>query len=171
MIRNNGIRLAAALSLSALLACGGGDGGGDGGLTPARNLVGTWTTKLPVKMSVETDFCTDTVSPVGTENWTATWVITPGATESQLNVEMGYVRSGWTLLNGCPGAGYVVEPSPIFLTATVSSTALTLRRGTRIVGEFTFTTDILAGSFDHEECIVYCQHLHSPPKQFILIRK
>jgi hypothetical protein len=165
-------RLAVAVLLVAA-GCGGGDsGGGDSGpLSPARQLAGTWKTSLPVTIYFDTDWCTPTPSPVASQQWTVTWVVTPGANDNTVDVEMRFATASTQVIAGCPGTGVVPEVSPMFLTGNVSAATLTLRKGSDELGTFTFTSDILQGDFDYSFCIVYCQSEYSRNREFILRRQ
>ena len=162
------LAMVAVLGLAGLAGCGGSE---SGPLTPARSLVGTWRTSIPVTMYFDTDFCTPDLSLVGTQSWDVTWVVTPGADENSVNVEMAFAGSNWHLIAGCPGAGVVPEVSPFTLTGNVSSTSLTLKKGTQVVGSFTFTTDNMQGDFDYAWCMVYCQREYTQNRTMILRRQ
>jgi hypothetical protein len=162
-----------ALAVSTLLfltaACGGSEASGP--LSPARNLAGTWKTSIPATVYFDTDFCTDPASLAVTQDWAVTWVITPGATDNAVNVQMTFATSNTQRINGCPGTGVVPEVSPMFLTGNVSSTTLTLTNGSDPFGTFTFTTDILQGNMDYEWCMVYCQREYTQNRSLILLRQ
>lgn len=161
-------KILAMVAVLGLAGCGGSD---SGPLTPARNLVGTWRTSIPVTMYFDTDFCTPDLSLVGSQTWDVTWVITPGADENSVNVEMGFATSNWHLIAGCPGAGVVPEVPPLTFTGNVSSSSLTLKKGSQVVGAFTFTTDIMQGDFDYSWCMVYCQREYTQNRTMILRRQ
>jgi len=156
-----------------LTACGGGGGGGGGGgtLTPARNLVGTWTTPFAVAMDIQTDFCTPNLSLVATENWTATWIITATSDPSVVDIEMQFNRSGFQTVQSCGGTGYVPDFSPMSLTGTVSGSSLMLTRGSASAGNFTFTTDLMQGTWDNGFCLAFCQRILCQTNAFKLTRQ
>jgi hypothetical protein len=161
-----------ALAVSFLLliaACGGSEASGP--LSPARNLSGTWKTVAPARVNFDTDFCTDPASLMATQDWAVTWVITPGATDNAVNVQMSFAASNTQRIDGCPGTGVVPEVSPMFLTGNISAATLTLRNGSDPFGTFTFTTDNLQGDMDYEWCMVYCQREYTQSRTFILLRQ
>ena len=161
-----------ALGIALVTACGGGDSpGGGGNLSPARNLAGTWKTNFPVTVYIKTDWCGATTSLVASQSWAVTWVITPGADDNTVNIQMNFGTSNSKVLAGCPDTGVTPEVSPMFLTGTVSSSALTLKKGTQVVGDFTFTTDNLQGNFDYPWCAAFCQEEYTQNREFILARQ
>lgn len=160
------------LALAVLVVAASGCGGTDSGpLTPARNIAGTWKTSIPVKVFFDTDFCTPDLSLVASQDWDVTWVITPGADDNSVNVSMSFAGTNWQLIAGCPGAGVVPEVPPMQFTGNVSSTTLTLNKGSEAVGTFTFTTDILQGDLDYQWCMVYCQREYTTGRTLILRRQ
>jgi len=156
-----------ALTMLALALSGcfsGGSGGNDTLLSPGptlENITGTWKTAFPVKFNIATEECGDELQLAATEDWEITFVITAGADENHVNIEMSFTTSNFQVVNGCPGAGVIPEVSPLSLTGTISSVNLALKtKGfTEIgttgqgqpteAGNFHFTTDILTGTFDY----------------------
>jgi hypothetical protein len=164
-------RTLAVSSLLLLAACGGTD---SGPLSPARNLSGTWKTVAPARVYFDTDFCTypDPAALGVTQDWAVTWVITPGATDNAVNVQMSFGASNTQRILTCSGGtGVVPEVSPMSLTGNVSSTTLTLFQNGDPFGTFTFTTDNLQGDMDWEWCMVYCQRDYTQNRSFILLRQ
>jgi hypothetical protein len=139
-------------------------------LTPARNLEGTWKTTFPVKFYIKTDFETfGELKDVGSENRTVTWIITGTSDENEVNVEVRFTVSNRQLASD---SGYVPDVSPNFLTGTISGTRLTLTEGgSRTVGEFSFTTDIITGTWDDQWSMVYEQEVYTTTNSLILTRQ
>jgi hypothetical protein len=158
----------ALVATLGLVGCGGSE---SGPLTPARNLVGTWRTAIPPTVYFDTDFCSSSLSLVGSQTWDVTWVVTPGADDNTVNVEMGFGASNWRQIAGCPGSGVVPEVSPISFTGNVSSSSLTLRSGTDPAGTFAFTTDVIQGDLDTTWCMAYCQREYTTDRTLILLRQ
>ena len=82
-----------------------------------------------------------------------TWKITETSDENVVNVEFSFTVSNRQLVSG---SGYTPDVSLMFLTGTIRGTRLTLTTGggqfseSRTVGEFSFTTDIITGTWsDH----------------------
>ena len=160
--------IAAMLAVGAVSACGGG--GNDGALSAARDLAGTWKTKLPVKMYFKTDWCTPAPALVASQDWNITWTVTPGADENTVDVQMGFSASNFQAISGCPDTGVVPEVSPLFLTGTVSSSRLTLKMGSEVLGDFTFTNNIMQGDFNYLWCAAFCQVEYTQNRELILTR-
>ncbi len=155
------------VALVVLLAgCGGSTESGP--LSPARNLAGTWKMDLPVTVSFDTDFCTPTPTLVATQDWNATWIVTPGLDDNSVYVEMRFSTSNGHVVAGCPGTGVVPEVSPLFLRGNVSGATLTLQYGTDRFGTFTFTDWNMQGDLDYSFCLAYCQREYTTGRTFIL---
>jgi hypothetical protein len=161
-------RIVTALTVSAAAAGCGGDA-----LSPARDLSGTWETAFPVTFHIRTDFCSADLQDVATEDWMVTWTITPrSGSESDVGIEWSYTRANFTATGGCAGGtGYVPEPSPIEFRGVLSSSSLTLMSGTEEVGTFSFTTDLMMGTFDYRYCLAYCQETYTEPNALKLVRQ
>lgn len=147
-------------------------------LTPARNLVGTWKTSFPVTFYIQTDFdgMASELQDVASEERMVTWIITEGDSENTVYIEQRFTSSNWrsyvTPENPYyPSTGYVPNVSPSFLTGIISGTRLTVMSGNRIVGEFSFTSDIIHGTWDDSETILFSrQRVYTAPENLILTR-
>jgi len=138
-------------------------------LTAARNLEGTWKTTFPVTFYIKTDYETfGELQDVGTENRTMTWIITATNDENTVNVEVQFTASNRLLVSD---SGYTPDVSPMFLTGTISGTRLTLKTGDRTVGEFSFTTDIITGTWSDHWSMVYEQEVYTATNGLILARQ
>ena len=143
-------------------------------LTPARNLEGTWKTAFPVKFFIKTDFDTGELQDVGSENRAMTWIITATSDENVVDVEVYFTVSNRQLVTG---SGYTPDVSPMFLKGTISGTRLTLKTGgsqlsdSRTVGEFSFTTDIITGTWSDRWSMVYEQEVYTATNSLILTRQ
>jgi hypothetical protein len=138
-------------------------------LTPARKLEGTWKTSFPVTFYIKTDYETfGELQDVGTEDRTMTWIITATNDENTVNVEVQFTSSNRQLVSD---SGYTPDVSPMFLTGTISGTRLTLKTGDRTVGEFSFTTDIITGTWSDHWSMVYEQEVYTKTNSLILNRQ
>jgi hypothetical protein len=138
-------------------------------LTPARKLEGTWKTSFPVTFYIKTDYETfGELQDVGTEDRTMTWIITATNDENTVNVEVQFTSSNRQLVSD---SGYTPDVSPMFLTGTISGTRLTLKTGDRTVGEFSFTTDIITGTWSDHLSMVYEQEVYTKTNSLILNRQ
>ena len=138
-------------------------------LTPARNLEGAWKTSFPVKFYIKTDFETfGELKDVGSEDRAMTWVITATGNENGVDVEVSFTVSNRQLATG---SGYTPDVSPMSLTGTISGTRLTLTTGGRTVGEFSFTTDIITGTWSDHWSMAYEQEVYTTTNSLILVRQ
>ena len=143
-------------------------------LTPARNINGIWKTSFPVDFFICTDFCTSDLQVIGTEDWMITWEISEIAgSDDSVNVKMTYTRSNFQVTNSeCSGStGYIPEPSPMFLTAKISSALFKLYYGNEKIGDFSFTTDLMEGTFDYQWCLGFCQRMYTDTNQLKMSRQ
>lgn len=140
-------------------------------LTAARSLVGTWKTAFPVTVYFKTDWCGRGLSLVASQPWNVTFTVTRGQDDNHVSVDMDFTTSAFTTINGCPGTGIVPEVPPLTFAGLISSSNLVLSRGTKVVGEFNFTTDILTGTFDYTWTAVYSQEEYTATNALILIRQ
>ena len=144
-------------------------------LTPARNLEGTWKTAFPVRFYIKTDFETfGELKDVGSENRTMTWIITGTSDEKIVNVEVRFAVSNRQL---AADSGYTPDVSPNFYTGTISGTRLTLTEGggqfseSRTVGEFSFTTDVMTGTWSDRWSMAYEQEVYTQTNKLVLARQ
>jgi len=154
--------------VSVVLVAAAGCSDSSGPLSAARNLVGTWKTAFPVTVYFDNDWCTSSPSTVFSQSWDATWVITKGADDNTVNIQMNFSTSNNQVIAGCPDTGVVPEVSPMFLTGNISGTRLTLMAGQDSAGVFDFTSDNIQGDFDYTWCAAFCQREHSANRTFIL---
>ena len=143
-----------------------------GGLSPARELAGTWRTTFPVKFYIKTDFCSANPELVASEDRTVTMIITE-ETEYTVNIEMRHESSNFTVLDQqCNPTGYVPDVSPTFLYGTIASTQLTVTDSQdNVLGIFNFTTDLMEGTWNDFWCAVYCQIVYTETNQLKLTRQ
>jgi hypothetical protein len=139
-------------------------------LTPARNLEGTWKTSFPVTFYIKTDFETfGELQDVGSENRTMTWIITATGDENVVNVEVRFAVSSRLLVSD---SGYTPDVSPMFLKGAISGTRLTLTTGdNRTIGEFSFTTDIIKGTWNDHWSMAYEQEVYTATNSLILTKQ
>lgn len=131
-----------------------------GKLSPARALRGRWVTAIPVTVRYWTDFCNDAGTPeqVMQSNWTVTWDITETSDPNVVDIQMYYGASGTQRVAsscGTGSTGYVPLVSPQFLQGDISSSAIHVT-GDAIEYAGSFTTDLMMGTWNHWECLIYC---------------
>jgi hypothetical protein len=139
-------------------------------LTPARSLEGTWRTTFAVKFYIKTDFETfGELQDVGSEDRTMTWVITATSDENVVDVEVSFTSSNTQLVSG---SGYTPDVSPMFLSGTISSSRLTLTSSdSRVIGEFSFTTDIMTGTWNDHWSMAYEQQVYTTTNSLVLMKQ
>ena len=141
-------------------------------LTPARKLEGIWKTTFPVKFYFKTDFDTGELQNIGSENRIVTWIITPTSDENLVDVEVSFTFSNRQFT----GEGYTPDVSPSFYTGIINGTRLTLKTDDKIsesgtMGEFTFTSDIITGTWNDQWSICYQQQVHTATNKLVLMRQ
>jgi len=151
---------------------GGGDSGGVGGiLNPARDIRGTWVMSIPVNMTVMDIFCdTGPTTTRGTQDWRVTWIIT--GSEAAPFVSQTAERSNFIQSPDC--SNIAGAPTGTFTGSygTVSGTTLTLSNGQNVVGRYTFTTDLIMGTYDNRICTSgLCEGAYSGTNEFKLQRQ
>jgi hypothetical protein len=144
-------------------------------LTPAANLAGTWKTSTPVKFYIQTDFESGELQDVGSEDRDVTWVITAGSSENGVNIEQTFTYSNRNLADD---SGYTPDVSPSSYTGVISGSRLTVieegggigafESSDRIVGEFSFTSTNLQGTWDDNWTMVYSQRVYTTTNGLIL---
>lgn len=143
-------------------------------LTPARDLEGTWETSFPINFFIRTDFCSNALEDVATEDRMITWFI-ENTSENTVLITVNFTSSNFEVINeNCNPTGYVPDVSPTFLSGSISSTLLTISEygnKNNVLGEFTFTTDLLQGTWNDSWCAVFCQQVYTGTNQYKLIRQ
>lgn len=138
--------------------------------TVAEQLEGRWATEEPIPMIVKTDFCTGTLEPVATEDWSIEWVIKKTSDDQLVEITMTFYRSNFTVTNtNCSlGTGYVPEPSPMFLEGHIDGHSVTIMYGDDELGVYDFVDNELSGDFSYSYCLIYCQEITAQPDGFSL---
>lgn len=136
-------------------------------LSPARKLAGTWKTSFPVKFYIRTDFETGDLVDIGSEERRMSWVITATNGENIVDIEVSFVASNQQL----SGFGYTPDVSPMYFTGTISGTKLTLTTDDRTIGTFSFTTDIITGTWDDRWSMAYGQEVYTTTNSLVLTRQ
>jgi hypothetical protein len=123
------------------------------GLTPARPLVGTWKTPFAVTFHMKTDFDTGEFRYIGSEERMITWIITATNDETVVDIEVRFTSSNYQFEKWVEYRPRDVSPD--FYKGLIDGSKLTLFDYSMpsgelgmIVGRFTFTTDIISGTWD-----------------------
>lgn len=144
----------------------------DPSLSPIRSLAGQWQTSNPVKFQIKTDFASGQLDNVGSENRTMTWTITKTSNQSEYNIEVRFIASSRQLIED---SGYTPDVSPMFLRATVDGDTLTLHSSDtgkdRILGSFTYTNDIIRGTWDDHWKLGFEQEVYTAQNGLTLMRQ
>ncbi len=136
-------------------------------LSPARKLAGTWKTAFPVKFYIRTDFETGELVDIGSEDRKMSWIITATNNEDLVNIEVSFTVSNQQI----SGFGYTPDVSPMYFIGTVSGTRLILTADDRTVGTFSFTTDIITGTWDDQWNMAYGQEVYTTTNSLVLNRQ
>ena len=144
-------------------------------LTPTRDIVGTWKTSFSTKFTIATDFSSDQLENVGSENRTMTWTITSTNQENIVYVNVEFTISNRQLVYD---SGYTPDVSFMQLTGIINGTQLTLTRADSgpikqigSVGVFTFTTDNMEGTWHDHWSGVYEQNVYTSTNGLKLIKQ
>jgi hypothetical protein len=128
-----------------------------------------------VKFYIKTDFETfGELQDVGSENRTMTLTITRTNDENVVDVEVQFTTSNRQLE---AGSGYTPDVSPMFLMGSISGSRLTLTTGgstlsdSSVIGEFSFTTDILTGTWDDHWSMAYEQQVYTATNSLVLMKQ
>lgn len=137
-------------------------------LSPATNLTGTWKTSFPTTFYIQTDYAGGELEDVGSEDREVTWVISAGSSENEVNIEQTFTYSNRNLVDG---SGYTPDVSPSFYTGVISGSRLTVidkgggigafESSDRIVGEFSFTSSSIQGTWDDNWTMIYSQRVYT----------
>jgi hypothetical protein len=143
-------------------------------LSPARNIEGTWKTSFVIPHKIKTDFCSANLKLVATQDRIVTLIITKGTDDNHVNVEYKYTGSNFKNINtNCTfGTGYTPDVSPNFYKGTISSTSLLITDSkNKTIGNFSFTTDLMEGTWNDNWCIGFCQAVYTDTNQLKLIKQ
>lgn len=141
-------------------------------LTPAREIVGTWRMAFPVKFYYETDWCDhSTMQLMLTEMHLVTWVITEDSSDpdgNSVKITMNWEESDLEYIQLCMDqTGITPDVRPMFLTGTISGAYLTVKKGTNVFGEFSFTTSNMEGDWSASTCpFLNCQRIYTVNREF-----
>jgi len=138
-------------------------------LSPARDLTGTWKTAFPVNFYIKTDFLTGNLEEVGSEERMMEWVISPGAGENEVNIDISFIVNNRTLVTG---SGYTPDIPLMSLKGDVESSSLTLRANNgRVIGVFSFTSDLMMGTWNDSWSMAYSQEVYTHSNELKLVRE
>jgi len=140
-------------------------------LTPARKIAGVWKTTFPVKFYIKTDFCSTNLELVATEDRMVTMEIKETSNYT-VDITLTYTSSNFTVVNQNCGSstGYTPDVSPMFLHGDIASTQLMVMDSqSNVLGIFTFTTDLMQGTWNDLWCSVYCQNVYTNTNELKLV--
>jgi len=160
--------------LSNLFGCKKDDTGGQ--LSPARDITGVWMTNFPVTFYFQTDFCTPNLIDVASEERIITWEIEE-IDDNNVLITINFTNSNFTVTTDqCPNnnTGVVPDIPTDFVQGVISSSGMTVtefENTNNVLGEFTFTTDLMTGTWDVLECFIYCQRVYTLTNEYKLMRQ
>jgi len=131
-------------------------------LSPARKISGTWKTTLPVKFFIKTDFCTAQPVDVATQSRMVTMEIKETG-EYTVSITITYSGSDFTPVDAdCNPTGYVPDVSPMFYSGNIASNQLSVLDSDHYIkGIFTFTSDLMEGTWNDLWCMGFCQDVYT----------
>lgn len=137
-------------------------------LTPARELEGEWSTEFPVTFHIMTDFSSFELVDVGSEDRLMSFVITTTSDPNVVGVEVSFSSSNRSLI---VGSGYTPDVSPMFLEGVINGSELTLLSGERVIGVFSFTSDLMMGTWFDSWELAYAQEVYTDVNALKLVRQ
>ncbi len=143
-------------------------------LSPARNLEGNWETKISPTLYYYSDAC-GTYQRVAKVQIGMRWEITSTGSNT-ISIDIVRTSSSAVTLLVSPGCAlFIPLTALISINGEISSSQLTLTdpQG-RLIGSFSFTSDILTGDFNSnfdKFCGLYCTGVASDSKAVSLIRQ
>lgn len=139
-------------------------------LTPAGKLQGSWVTTLPVTFYYLSDNCGSAVYRVAKFDWKIRWKITSTGNNT-IDIEWSTVASYPVIKMTNVSCSYVPVVTPIFLTGIISSSNVQLYQGSKKVGSFSFTTDLIMGTYREMSCLLYCTGVETNAQELKLVRQ
>jgi hypothetical protein len=141
-----------------------------GTITPARNVEGTWKTPFAVKFYLSTDKCGGFVR-YADQDQKLTWLVT-AISDNEVNIfSSASYKGSFNIYNICSQQPVPVSYDVSSMTGVVSSSQMDLYVGTTKVGSMSFTSNNLAGYYDHQTCGSYgCNGLSTNSGTLILTR-
>ncbi len=131
-----------------------------------------WKTTFPVKFYIKTDFETfGELKDVGSEDRTMTWIVTATGNENAVDVEVQFASSNNQFVSG---SGYIPDLSPVFLTGMINGSPLTLTTvgsDDRVIGEFSFTTNMITGTWNDQWSMAYEQQVYTTNNSLVLMKQ
>ena len=120
-------------------------------LPPARSLVGVWKTPFYVTFYTKME-SGGVFKNVASERRNITWVITKGLDNYSVNIRQTVRRKDFKVLNPPDIAMPPFVGDSPYLFGKISGTRMTVVNGSgKKCGTFTFTTDLMAGTWDFTE--------------------
>jgi hypothetical protein len=136
-------------------------------LNPGPLLVGTWHTPFATTFNIQTDANTGTMQYEGYQQRTMTWKISTTFNPTILDVEVSFTVVSSSINSG---AMYVPDISPNYYTGKVSGTRLTLSNSDGTIGDFSFTSTSIMGTWNDSWCMIYCQAVYTSVNGLTLVR-
>ena len=140
----------------------------EGVTSPANKFLGKYKSLEPILVKIKTDYCTSNVEDVATIQWDVNWEVKETATENVLDIVMTYSSHDFQITNSeCTfGAGYLPEPSPLFIKGYISGETLTIEYDNQEIGSFNFVENEFVGSMKYSYCIAFCQEIYTDDYSF-----
>ena len=137
-------------------------------VTPANKFVGKWKSDNPILVKVKTDFCTNSLVDVATMEWTVNWVVTETNNPNVVDIVMTYNTSNFTVTNPeCTfGAGYVPEPSPLYIKGYITDNTITIEYDDQEILTMDYVNNDITGELRYSYCLVYCQEIYTNENDF-----
>ncbi|MDB4904292.1 MAG: hypothetical protein JWQ63_3573 [Mucilaginibacter sp.] len=138
-------------------------------LSVARQMAGNWTTPNPVTFYYSSDGC-GSYSRYGSFKMKVNWQIT-ATSDNSISVTWNLVSiSGVTSIGSNCGLAAPPLSFPQDYVGIVTGSKFSMDQNQTLQGVFNFTTDIITGTMNQKDCLLYCGGFSTDQNTFILTR-
>lgn len=136
--------------------------------SPASKFLGKYKSIKPVLVKIKTDFCTFELTDVATIEWDVTWEVKETNDPNIVDIVMTYKSHDFKIINSecTDGAGYLPEPSPLYIKGNISGDSLSIIYDGQEFGTFNFANNEFEGKMKYSYCIAFCQEIYTDDFDF-----
>lgn len=157
------IAVAIATSLPSIDGGSTSTSTGGGGV---GNISGTWVGTANFNIATDANTFDGTLEYFGYETRAVTWEITPQSGGYEIEYTYNLISR-----NLQEGSMYVPDVTPIYLSATLSGSTLTVETDGRVVGTFTVSGNTMTGTWDDEWAMIYTQRVYTETNGLTLTKQ
>lgn len=140
----------------------------DGVTTPSSKFLGKYKSIDPILVKIKTDYCSFELTDVATIEWDVFWEVKETSDPNVVDIVMTYSSHDFQITNSeCTyGAGYLPEPSPLYIKGNISGDILTIIYDDQEFGTFNFADNEFEGEMKYSYCIAFCQEIYTDDNDF-----